>query len=110
MGGLEGPYEHTNLLPLFDHCGYELDFQMLVATQRAGKNSASHLQLDSIYALKGAYGNQVRASPALSSATTAFFDQKGRYLILSSDVTGSFLFRHCYGRCQPRMGSEWILN
>ena len=110
MVKLNGPYLHLQPFPEYDHCGYEVAIQLLLASRRPGRNSATHLQFDSIRHLLAAYGNQVRASPKASGVTLSLTDQKGRYQRFSTDATGSLWFKRFVQGCRYRMGQEWNPN
>lgn len=107
---LEGPYVHHGPLPDHDHCGYELAVQMVLLSRRPGRNSATHLQLDTIRKLRSAFGNQARSAPQATSESLSLGDQKGHYQRLGKEPSGSFWFSRFYQGCAKRMGQEWKPN
>ena len=107
---LGGPYKQFQPFPNYDHCGYEVAAQMLLASRNPGRNAEDHLQFDSIRSLLTAYGNYSRASPQSSSLTLALSDQKGRYQRFATDATGSLWFKRFFQGCRYRMGQEWKPN
>jgi hypothetical protein len=56
--GLEPPYLDPGPLPSFDHCGYGVAAQMLLASQEPGKYSSLYKQFDTIRQFKSAFGNK----------------------------------------------------
>jgi hypothetical protein len=110
LAGLKGPCVHDGPYPDFDHCGYEVAINMLIMSRRAGRNSRTHLQFDTIRKLQSAYGNQVRSSPQSTRTVMALGDQKGRYLRFSTDPVASLWFHRFLEGCRYRMGQEWRPN
>ena len=110
MVKLEGTYVHVQPFSSYDHRGYELAFQMLLASRQPGTNSATHLQFDSIRHLLTVYGNQVRASPQSSGVTLSMADQRGRYQRFSTGSTGSLWFKRFAQGCKCCMGQQWNPN
>jgi hypothetical protein len=108
--GLQGPCIHDGPYPNYDHCGYEVAIDMLLMSRRAGRNSKTHLQFDTIRKLQSVYGNQVRSSPQSTKRVMALGDQKGRYLRFSTDPCASLWFHRFLEGCRYRMGQEWRPN
>jgi hypothetical protein len=108
--GLQGPRVHDGPFSDYDHCGYELAIDMLLMSQRAGRNAKDHLQFDTIKKLHSAYGNQVRASPQATRTVMVLGDQKGRYQRFATDPCASVWFHRFLEGCRYRMGQEWWPN
>jgi hypothetical protein len=72
--GIEGPYEVEGTLPLFDHCGYEVAIQMLLASRKPGKYSKQYSQWDTIRKIRTVFSNQYKASPQFNRDIVALGD------------------------------------
>ena len=107
--GLEGPYFPPGPLPSFDHCGYEVALQMVLASLEKG-TYAAYKQWDTIRKLRSAFSNQVRASAIANSTTLSLADGKGKYFRLASDPCGSLWFHRFMEGCKRRMGQDWRPN
>jgi hypothetical protein len=57
--GLAPPYLEPGPLPSFDHCGYRVAIQMLLALQEPGRHYSVYKQFDTIRRFKTGYGNQI---------------------------------------------------
>ena len=88
--GLEGPFEQTETLPLFDHCGYEVTAGMLLYSTTPGKYSKDHLQFETVRKLRSSYSDFIRASSASNKSTLTVEDSKSIYQRLVSDPCASF--------------------
>jgi hypothetical protein len=106
--GLDPPYLEPGPLPNFDHCGYGVALQMLLASQEPGRYSTAYKQFDTIRRLKTGYGNQVRASGQANSVVTAIGDSDGKsYQRVCSDPCASIWFGRFVTGCRRRMGQDW---
>jgi hypothetical protein len=106
--GLEPPYLDPGPLPSFDHCGYGVAAQMLLASQEPGKYSSLYKQFDTIRRFKSAFGNQVRASALANSKAMAIGDSEGKtYQRICSDPCASIWFSRFITGCRRRMGQDW---
>ena len=103
--GLSGPYLATGPLPDFDHCGYEVAMQMVLASTYPGKHSRTSKQWDTIRKLQTAYSNQVRASAVPNSVALSVGDAEGKsYQRIAPDECSSLWFQHFLIGCRTRMG------
>lgn len=106
--GLEPPYLEPGPLPSFDHCGYGVAIQMLLASQEPGRYSSVYKQFDTIRRFKTGYGNQIRASGQANSMVTAIGDSDGKtYQRVCSDPCASIWFGRFVTGCRRRMGQDW---
>jgi hypothetical protein len=87
--GLEGPFRHEGPLPDFDHCGYEIAYNMLLISRRPGVYSKEYTQWETIRKAGSAIDNQQRASPQATSTVMALGDENGNYYRISSDPVSS---------------------
>jgi hypothetical protein len=108
--GLKGPYESDGAFPEWDHCGYEVAIQMVLASRRKGVYCVDRLQFDTIRKLRSCYSNQCRASASANRTAISLGDQKGKYVRFSTDVCASFWFYRFLEGCKNRMGQEWRPN
>lgn len=90
--GLEGPYVVTKALPQWDHCGYEVAIQMVLASLKPGKYSDVYTQWDTVRKYRTASSNQFRASSQAASQEVSLCDDKGHTQRLSSDPCASVWF------------------
>ena len=68
---------------------------------------ASYKQWDTIWKLRSAFSNQVRASSALANSTTlSLADEKG----MAPDPSSYLWFHRFMEGCQRRMGQDWRPN
>jgi hypothetical protein len=106
--GLDPPYLEPGPLPSFDHCGYGVAIQMLLASQESGRYSSFYKQFDTIRRFKTAYGNQIRASGQANAMVTAVGDADGKsYQRICSDPCASIWFGRFVTGCRRRMGQDW---
>ena len=108
--GLDGPYIHQGPLPNHDHWGYEVAVQMLLYSKKAGRNSDTHMQFETIRKLRTSYSNHVRASPQANAESMSMGDVKGNYQRLTNDPCGSFWFYRFMRGMKARMGQDWRPN
>jgi hypothetical protein len=108
--GLHGPYENHGTLPHFDHCGYEVAIQMLLASRKPGRYSQKYSQWDTIRKIRTVYSNQYKASVSFNSATLALADERGQSQRLVDDKCASFWFSRFFAGCRRRMGQDWRPN
>jgi hypothetical protein len=108
--GLMGPYESDGPLPEYDHCGYEVAFEMLLHSRRPGSYSDAYTQFDTIRKLRSAFSNHCRASAKANRSSVALGDQKGRYLRFATDPCSSFWFYRFIEGARNRMGQDWRPN
>jgi hypothetical protein len=108
--GLMGPYESDGPLPEYDHCGYEVAFEMLLHSRRPGSYSDSYTQFDTIGKLRSAFSNHCRASANANRISLALEDQKGRYLRFATDPCSSFWFYRFIEGARNRMSQDWPPN
>jgi len=106
--GLDPPYLEPGPLPSFDHCGYGVALQMLLASQEPGRYSTAYKQFDTIRRFKTCYGNQIRASGQANAVVTAIGDSDGKsYQRVCSDPCASIWFGRFITGCRRRMGQDW---
>ena len=99
--GLDPPYLEPGPLPSFDHCGYGVAIQMLLASQEPGRHSSVYKQFDTIRRFKTGYGNQIRASGQANAAVTAIGDADGKtYQRVCSDPCTSIWFGRFVTGCR----------
>lgn len=108
--GLEGPYIVTSGFPEWDHCGYEVAIQMVLASLKPGRYSSEYTQWDTIRKLRTAFTNQFKASGQANSVEIALCDDKGHTQRLSSDPCASVWFGRFFMGCKRRMGQDWRPN
>jgi hypothetical protein len=108
--GLDGPYHHSCFLPGYDHCGYQVAIQMLLASKRPGKYAATHSQYDTIRKVRTAYSNFARASSQANSSVLAFSDDRGKAERIVNDPVSSYWFSKFFAGCRRRMGQDWRPN
>lgn len=108
--GLEGPFIHTQSLPLFDHCGYEVAIGHVLYSMRPGRSDPTYTQFDTIRSLRTVYSNFIRASPQSNSITLSLGDFQGNYHRLVTDQCGSFWFKRFMTGMKNRMGQLWRPN
>ena len=106
--GLDPPYLEPGPLPAFDHCGYGVAIQMLLASQESGRHSTFYKQFDTIRRLKTGFGNHIRASAQANALVTAIGDVDGKtYQRFCSDPCASIWFGRFVTGCRRRMGQDW---
>jgi hypothetical protein len=108
--GLDGPYFHTCYLPPYDHCGYEVAVQMLLASKRPGRHSNEYSQYDTIRKVRTSYSNFARSSAQENSTVTGFGNDKGQAQRLVADPVSSYWFSRFFAGCKRRMGQDWRPN
>jgi hypothetical protein len=108
--GLEGPYVQEGFLPTFDHCGYQVAIQMLLALKRPGRYSEEYTQYDTIRKVRTAYSNFARSSVQANAGVLAFGDDRGRAQRLVQDPVSSYWFSRFFLGCKRRMGQDWRPN
>ena len=107
--GLDGPFRNTQVLPWYDHCGYEVAIKILLYSRREGQNS-ENLQYDTIWSFRTVYANYVRASPQGNVQSLALGDTHGKYQRLSTDPCSSLWFCRFMEGLKNRMGQVWLPN
>ena len=90
--GLDGFMRHDGLLPPFDHYGYEVAINIVLASHRPGRHSSQYSQYKTIRKYRACYSNQVRAAPQSNQFVLALGNTKGVYQRFSADVCGSLWF------------------
>jgi hypothetical protein len=106
--GLDPPYLEPGPMPSFDHCGYGVALQMLLASQEPGRYSTVYKQFDTIRRFKTAYGNQVRSARQANAEVTSIGDADGKsYQRVCSDPCASIWFGRFITGCRRRMGQDW---
>ena len=111
MLGLDGPFPDHGPFPPFDHCGYEVAINMVLASLRAGRHSELHLQFDTIRKMRSAYSNFIRAAPFSNAYPWVVADGEGKhYQRLAVDPCGSLWFLRFNEGCKKRMGQDWRPN
>ena len=60
--GLKSPFQQKTSLPEYDHCGYEVGVQILLASRKGGRHNKNYTQFDTVRHLRSSYSNFVRAS------------------------------------------------
>jgi hypothetical protein len=108
--GLQGPYESDGRLPQYDHCGYEVAIQMLLASQKPGKYSHQYSQWDTIRKIRTVYSNQYKSSVSFNSVVVALGDDRGQAQRLVNDKCASLWFSRFFTGCRRRMGQDWRPN
>jgi hypothetical protein len=108
--GLDGPYESKGSLPDFDHCGYEVAVQMLLASQKPGRYSKNYSQWDTIRKIRTVYSNQYKSSAHYNTTVWALGDERGQATRLINDRCSSLWFSRFFMGCKRRMGQDWRPN
>jgi hypothetical protein len=108
--GLEGPYMVTSGFHEWDHCGYEVAIQMVLASLKPGRYSSEYTQWDKIRKLRTAFSNQYRASGKATSVEMALSDDRGQTQRISADPCASVWFGRFFIGCKRRMGQDWRPN
>ena len=101
---------HEGPLPFYDHCGYEVAINILLASRKPGRHSSEYTQYETIRKYRSVYSNQVRASPQANQQTLALGNTKGMYQRFSADACGSLWFQKFNEGCRNRMGQIWKPN
>ena len=95
-------------LPSFDHCGYAVAIEMLEASLKPGKYSATNTQWDTIRKIPTAHSNLLRAGKEANSSHWAIVDSDGKsYRFMASDPMHSLWFQRFKRGCKDRMGQDW---
>jgi hypothetical protein len=108
--GLLGPYECEGTLPLYDHCGYEVAIQMLLASRKPGKHSKQYSQWDTIRKIRTVHSNQFKATPQYNSQIESSSLVVRQPQLLGHDKCSSFWFSRFFTGCRRRMGQDWRPN
>jgi hypothetical protein len=108
--GLDGPYASTSSFPEWDHCGYEVAIQMVLASLKPGRYSTEYTQWDTVRKFRTAFSNQFRASGQASGVELALCDDRGQAQRLSFDPCASVWFSRFFMGCKRRMGQDWRPN
>jgi hypothetical protein len=93
-------------MPDFDHCGYEMAVNMLVASRRPGVYASDHIQWETLRKRGTAYANVMRVTPQATRTVVALGDEKGRMLRFTTDPTASTWFSRFKEGCKRRMGQD----
>jgi hypothetical protein len=109
--GLTGPYLATGPLPYYDHCGYEVDLQLLTDYRERGKYQLTHKQFDSISNLRSAYSKQTRSSAQVASHPMALEENQGRrYTRFAEYPTASMWFARFIEECKRFQTEALVLT
>ena len=108
--GLVGPYVVSEAFPHWDHCGYEVAIQMILASKKPGRYSTEYTQWDTVRKFRTAFSNQFRASGQASTFDLALSNDKGQTQRFSADPCASVWFGRFFIGCKRRMGQDWRLN
>ena len=65
--GLSDSFIHEGLFPNFGHYGYEVAVNMILHSINRGQYHTDHVKYDTISKAQSTLGNQVRASPQITS-------------------------------------------
>lgn len=103
-------YVVTSAFPEWDHCGYEVAIQMVLASLKPGRYSKEYTQWDTIRKLRTAASNQYRASGQAGGTELALCDDRGHAQRLSFDPCASVWFIRFFIGCKRRMGQDWRPN
>ena len=90
--GLDGPFWSNSPYPRHDHCGYELEIATLQYSRKAGKQTDTHTQFDTVRKLRSAYRNWARTTPESSSGSWVVNKIDGRASRLSKDLSVSLWY------------------
>jgi hypothetical protein len=105
---LSGPFPDYGPYPPFDHCGYEIALNMVMASLKSGKHADDHLQFDTIRKIRTAYSNFIRAAPFSNAYPWVVGDGEGKtFRRLATDPCGSLWFHRFLEGCKKRMGQDW---
>lgn len=108
--GLSGPYMVTESFPTWDHCGYDVAIEMVLASLKPGRYSSDYTQWDTIRKLRTAFSNHFRASSQASSVELTICDDRGHSQRISTDPCASVWFGRFFIGCKRRMGQDWRPN
>ena len=109
--GMKGPYENPGPLPPYDHCGYEVEIQIVVSSLGKGRYSETHKQWDTIRKFRTCYSNQMRSAREANSYPLVLVDTSGKlYQRLAKDACGSLWFTRFTEGCRIIMGQDWRPN
>jgi hypothetical protein len=105
---LSGPFPDFGPYPPFDHCGYEIAINMVIASLKPGRHTTDHLQFDTICKLRSAFSNFIRAAPFSNAYPWVVGDGDGKHFQrLALDPCGSLWFLRFIDGCKKRMGQDW---
>jgi hypothetical protein len=105
---LSGPFPDYGPYPPFDHCGYEIALNMVMASLKSGRHADDHLQFDTIRKIRTAYSNFIRAAPFSNAYPWVVGDGEGKnFQRLATDPCGSLWFHRFLEGCKKRMGQDW---
>jgi hypothetical protein len=109
--GMRGATEAPGPLPSFDHCGYKVAVQIVVASLGAGRYLKTHKQWDTVRRFRSVYSNQVRAAREANANPIVLTDAEGKsYQRIGRDACGSLWFLRFTLGCRKRMGQDWRPN
>lgn len=108
--GLSGPYVAKECFPTWDHCGYEVAIEMVLASLKPGKYSSMYTQWDTIRKLRTSFSNHFRASAQAISSGLTICDDREHSQRLSADPCASVWFNRFFIGCKRRMGQDWRPN
>ena len=105
---LSGPFPDYGPYPPFDHCGYEIALNMVMASLKSGKHADDHLQFNTIRKIRTAYSNFIRAAPFSYAYPWVVGDGEGKnFQRLATDPCGTLWFHRFLEGCKKRMGQDW---
>jgi hypothetical protein len=108
--GSDGPYEEPGLIPLHDHCGYEVACQLVADSRGKGAYHEDHKQVDTVRAFRRAYHNQAACSVLNSGLILSLGNEKGEYQRFAREATASVWYQRFSQGCKKRMGQDWRPN
>ncbi len=109
--GLNGPCLEPGPLPLYDHCGYEVAIQIVLASSwEAGQYLSTHQQWDIVRKLQSAFSNQVQTSARSNTQGLALGKQDGSYTWLANDPCALLWHAQFTQGCKRRMVQDWRPN
>lgn len=101
---LPGPFVTREIMPLYDHCGYQIAVIMLkYSLSTTGKND-TYIQFDTVRKLRAVYSNFVRVQPESVGVPIVLAGEKGQYQRLNNDICGSLWFTRFIEGMKKRMG------
>lgn len=100
----------TDSFPTWDHSGYEVAIEMVLASLKPGRYSTLYTQWDTIRKLRTAFSNHYKASTQANSVELSLCDDRGHSQRLSSDPCSSVWFGRFFIGCKRRMGQDWRPN
>ena len=108
--GLKGPFKSFGPMPSFDHCGYEIAVDMVLASKGSGRHCKDHVQFKTIRKLRTSYGNFERISSLKAHSSLGIDLGAGDTKDIVALATSSIWFRRFVVGCKARMGQIYKPN